>query len=339
MADSLLRQWTILQLIPRYPSRIKIADILAQLQHQAFNVPTYRTIQRDLDMLAAVFPSLTNETIKGTHCWYLDGRNTVLEIPNMESNTALVFYLAQQQLNNQLPTSALQNLNGYFNKAAQVLDKSNTAISRWRDKIKVLPQTQLLIAPSINNEVLDVVYECLLNNQKFEAKYFGRYDEQYKTFLVNPLGLVFRGTVTYLVATLNEYQDIRIMSLHRFIDAVATEQVCVLPNGFNLDAYIKEGRFDFLMGDSIDLEVLISADVAIHLNESKLTENQQITPLDDGTSLFKATVRDTGQLRWWLLGFADQIEVLSPKSLREEFKIKAQNMARKYAVDGSVEIL
>ncbi len=330
MADALLRQWTILQSIPRDPGRMSIAEISRQLENQQLKVPCHRTIQRDLDLLASFFSQLTYEIINNAHYWYWDSQNTVLEIPHMEPSTALVFYLAQQQLNNQLPTSALQNLNGYFNKAAQVLDKSNTAISRWRDKIKVLPQTQLLIAPSINHEVLDVVYECLLNNQKFQAKYFGRYDEQYKTFLVNPLGLVFRGTVTYLVATLNEYQDIRIMSLHRFVDAVATEQVCVLPNGFTLDAYIKEGRFDFLMGDSIDLEVLISADVAIHLNESKLTENQQITPLDDGTSLFKATVRDTGQLRWWLLGFADQIEMLSPKSLREEFKIKAQNMARKY---------
>ena len=93
-----------------------------------------------------------------------------------------------------------------------------------------------------------------------------------------------------------------------------------------------------MMGDSIDLEVLISPDVAIHLNESKLAENQQITPLENGCSLLTAT-RDTGQLRWWLLGFADQIEVLSPKSLRGEFKVKAQNMARKYTVDGAVEIL
>ncbi len=331
MADALLRQWTILQSIPRHPRRIKIAGILALLQLQLSNMPTYRTIQRDLDRLAGIFPQLKNETLNGTHYWYLDGKNTVLEIPQMEQSTALVFYMAQQQLNNQFPTSALENLNGYFNSASDLLDKHNTAISRWRDKIKVLPQTQLLIAPNINHDVLNVVYECLLNNQKFEAKYFGRNDDQYKTFLVNPLGLVFRGTVTYLVATLNTYQDIRIMSLHRFVDATPTEQVCVLPNGFSLDDYIKEGRFDFLMGDSIDLEVLVSSDVAIHLNESKLAENQQITPLENGCSLLTATVRDTGQLRWWLLGFADQIEVLSPKSLREEFKVKAQNMARKYA--------
>jgi predicted DNA-binding transcriptional regulator YafY len=55
--------------------------------------------------------------------------------------------------------------------------------------------------------------------------------------------------------------------------------------------------------------------------------------LDNGQSLFRATVRDTGQLRWWLLGFADQIEVLKPEALREEFRVKTGNMAEKYSLE------
>lgn len=58
MSDALLRQWTILQSIPRHPRRIKIAGILALLQLQLSNMPTYRTIQRDLDRLAGIFHSL-----------------------------------------------------------------------------------------------------------------------------------------------------------------------------------------------------------------------------------------------------------------------------------------
>lgn len=182
MADALLRQWTILQFIPRDPGRMSIAEISRQLEHQQLKMPCNRTIQRDLDILESAFSQFTYEIINGAHYWYWDSQNTVLEIPHMEPSTALVFYLAQQQLHNQLPTSALNNLSGYFNTAAQLLNKRDTAISRWRDKVKVLPQTQLLIAPSINCDVLNVVYDCLLNNKKFQAKYFGRYDDQYKTF-------------------------------------------------------------------------------------------------------------------------------------------------------------
>jgi predicted DNA-binding transcriptional regulator YafY len=84
------------------------------------------------------------------------------------------------------------------------------------------------------------------------------------------------------------------------------------------------------MGDSIELELLIDEEVAIHLRESRLTDQQQMNLLDNGQSLFRATVRDTGQLRWWLLGFADQIEILKPKELRDEFRLKTAKMAKVY---------
>ena len=47
-------------------------------------------------------------------------------------------------------------------------------------------------------------------------------------------------------------------------------------------------------------------------------------------SLFKAHVRNTGQLRWWLLGFSDQIEILKPVALRNEFAQRTAAMAKKY---------
>ena len=107
------------------------------------------------------------------------------------------------------------------------------------------------------------------------------------------------------------------MDSHRFVEAELIDQARWVPPDFDLDTYIEEGHFDFLIGGSIELELLIDEEVAIHLRESKLTEDQQLKLLDSRQSQFKATVRDTGQLRWWLPGFADQIEVLQPESLRQ----------------------
>ena len=52
MADSLFRQWKILLTIPRAPRGIKIPQIMEKLEKEKVEVPTYRTIQRDLDVLA-----------------------------------------------------------------------------------------------------------------------------------------------------------------------------------------------------------------------------------------------------------------------------------------------
>ena len=68
----------------------------------------------------------------------------------------------------------------------------------------------------------------------------------------------------------------------------------------------------------------------IHLEETPLSENQQLTDQENGSVLVKATVQDTRQLRWWLLGFGGRIEVLEPLSMRDEMKINAEKMISKY---------
>jgi len=59
--------------------------------------------------------------------------------------------------------------------------------------------------------------------------------------------------------------------------------------------------------------------------------DQQLTDLGDGTVLVEATVADTRQLRWWLLGFGGRVEVLEPQGLREEMKGQAERMMMRYA--------
>jgi len=330
MADALQRQWKILELIPRFPNSISINSIITRLEEQQIELPTYRTIQRDLDTLMGVFPHLKNEKKEGANCWYIGSDDGVLEIPKMESPTALAFYLAEKSLNTQLPPNALEHLQPHFGTAQKLLDKSSSQYATWRDKVRVLPQTQQLIPPAIDPLVLNNIYKSLLDNCRFECKYFARQSDQYKSYLVNPLALIFRGTVTYLVCTIKDYTDIRLLSLHRFVEAIPTDDPRTIPTGYDLDRYIEEGHVDFLVGEYIDLEMLIDEEVAIHLRESLLAENQQIIRQDNEQSLFKAHVRDTGQLRWWLLGFADQIEIVSPLALREEFKQKTLAMANKY---------
>jgi hypothetical protein len=60
-----------------------------------------------------------------------------------------------------------------------------------------------------------------------------------------------------------------------------------------------------------------------------LSTDQIITPLAD-SQWVRATVADTDQLRWWLLGFGNQVEVLEPVELREEFRWIARGLLDMY---------
>jgi predicted DNA-binding transcriptional regulator YafY len=63
---------------------------------------------------------------------------------------------------------------------------------------------------------------------------------------------------------------------------------------------------------------------------SPLSVDQVLTALDDERVLVRATVDNTAELRWWLLGFGDFVEVLAPADLREEFRTRAVAMAARY---------
>jgi predicted DNA-binding transcriptional regulator YafY len=50
----------------------------------------------------------------------------------------------------------------------------------------------------------------------------------------------------------------------------------------------------------------------------------------DDDVLVEAEVLDTQQLRWWLLSFGENVEVIHPKSLRKDFAEMTRNMASYY---------
>jgi len=79
------------------------------------------------------------------------------------------------------------------------------------------------------------------------------------------------------------------------------------------------------------LKALFAAKTAQHLYESGLSTNQKLTEKQDGKVLLEATVRDDVQLRWWLKGFGDKVEVIGPKQLRDEFVEMAQKLIILYA--------
>jgi predicted DNA-binding transcriptional regulator YafY len=61
-----------------------------------------------------------------------------------------------------------------------------------------------------------------------------------------------------------------------------------------------------------------------------LSADQTIEELDHERVLVRASVENTAELRWWLLGFGELVEVLAPADLREEFHRRATAMATLY---------
>lgn len=327
--ETALRYITMLQHIPSVPGYVtaeRLRDILKEL-----DIPvTLRSVQRDLARLADVFKLICDDTQK-PHRWSICKGATIFEIPAMNAATALTFRLAQTFLEPLLPPTALTYLDAHFRQAAQVLNHTRRAYRTWPEKIRIIQPGQSLKAPKIRKDVLDAVYAALLEEKQLSVKYRSRSADTLKAYTLNPLAAVFRSGIIYLLATAPARDEVRQFALQRFESAQVTTLSRRVPHGFSVDGYIVDGGFEYLASPTqFSLEALFDPLAAAHLQECRLSEDQVLTEQGDGRTLLKATVKDTAQLRWWLLGFGERVEVLAPSSLRQEFAGITARLADRY---------
>jgi len=317
MSETLLRQWALLGSIPRAPRKIDVGTLLAKLETAGYRI-SKRTLQRDLNDLSAVFP-LLSDTQSIPYGWSWSADAEAFDLPAMDGPTALTLRLIEQFIPTLLPPTIRDLLAPQFARARAVLDANpHNALKIWADCVRVVPREMPLLPPKFDSDAVRVVYDALLAGKRFTAEYRSRAvdTDELKTYEVNPLGLVARGPLLYLVCTLWNYQDIRQLALHRVVSATPTDKEVTKPDGFDLDHYIEQGEFQYPVGPMIQLKAKFTREAAMHLYETPLSEDQTIESVDPDHVLVGATVRDTAQLDWWLLGFGAMVEVLEPPELR-----------------------
>jgi len=328
--DALLRCFDLLRLIPKFPQAISTPQLLAKLQGSGYDVDL-RTVQRDLIKLSSsqLFPLSSTENTKPLS-WFWPKDFNRLQFPMMSSDEALSLKLVETFLEPLLPPAIKAHMSDYFQLADDTLKMSPLAC--WIDKVRLVSNGLNLLAPEIEADVLPVIYEALLKNQCFEASYQGQVSDT-KSYILNPLGLVFRNNVIYLVATETDHAIVKQFALHRFKSAQLAAHKVIIPAGFTLEAYIAEGEFDYPVTDGpqeIALQLELTEFMRRHLTEAPLSQDQRITELDDDLYLLEATVQDTYQLRWWIRSFSTNIEVMAPVELRAEFAREARALNKMY---------
>lgn len=326
--STLLRQWEMMRMltVSRSDSKTdgrwdKASEIAARLNDEGYDV-TVRTIQRDLMELSEIFPIELNDKNPRDYGWrWKKGAN--LDIPGMSISEALAMRLVEKHLRQMLPISMLDGLHGVFSladeKLAKLKKEGRNKSDDWLNKVRAVPPTQPLLPPPVNQDAQSAIYQALLESRQISAIYHSRSSEQPKEYLLNPLGLIMRGAVSYLVATARDNEEIRLYALHRFKNAEILGKSAKVPNGFSLDNEVGRGLADFAnQGKPIQLIISCNYWLAGILAETPLSADQNIEPDEDGWMRITATVNDTWQLRWWLLGLGPGVEILSPTRLRKE---------------------
>lgn len=329
IVEALTRQWTMLRSIPRWPRTINAPSLQARLDDLGYPT-TLRTIQRDLVKLSAVFP-LGSEDGKPA-VWFWPKNTPVFDTPGMDPMTALTFSLAETFLTRMLPQSAVAHLKPHFRAANGVLKETRKgAASSWPKKIGVTSRSFSLMPPRVPAYILNKTYDALLHNRRFAAKYLKPYPLSMEEYEVNPLGLVFADEIIYLICTLFDHEAPVRLALHRFYEITPSDKAARTPKGFKIEEFLRDKPLEIKLGEGpIKLRVIFDQQTAFHLMETRLSTDQRIEDLPDGRVLVTASVQDSAQLHWWLLGLGTHVEVVGPKTLRDEIATTVRTLSKRY---------
>ena len=325
--NTLARQWELLKLLPTRGSGKSSKEIADALAEAGFSV-SKRQVERDLLDLQEVFGLECNDSsIPYGWRWGV----APIELPGVTLAEALSLQIVEETLKPLLPPSVLRTVKPRFlqakSKLAALAEQNATA--SWADKVKSVPPSLPMMPPEVDEDLLEIVQSALLNNEQIDVTYLPIASES-KSFRLHPLGLVVRGSITYLVATAFDYTDVRLYALHRFQAASRTYELSKTPRGFKLAQYVDEGALQFGGGRPIKLIARISDELAKRLQETPLASNQKIK--SSGTAIeLSVSVIDSWQLHWWLLSQGSAIQVISPEILKERIVASLKDALGQYS--------
>ena len=327
--NTIARQWQLLKLIPSRAPGLEAKVLTLQLLDAGFKV-SKRTVERDLQDLSLLFPLQCNEKSM-PYGWYWM-RDASLDIPGIPLAEALSLTLVEAQMRQLLPAPLLNSLNTRFSQARNTLQtlQSGNANARWPDKVASVPADMHLLPPKIDSDILQQIQQALLDDKQLEVSYHALHQDAVKHYRLNPLGLVQRGQISYLIASAEPYTDPLRFAIHRFVQVEITDAPAVIPADFNLQRYLANGAMEFSEGETIKLEFIAKAVLANLLLETPLSADMHCVKAGSGDYHISATVHKGWQLNLWLMSQSSFLTVLAPEELRDSIKRKLTEALAKY---------
>ena len=328
--DTLSRRLALLALLPRYPGEATAAELHRRLLGRGYEVDL-RTVQRDLHHLSNG-QQLTCDESQLPYRWSLTA-DAPLNLANLDTPTALALNLAERHLEALLPHSVLEQLRPHFANARRHLDGlQQNGLAHWARRVRALPNGKALLPAEVDPHVWQLVSTALVERRQLQVDYLSRSKADIKTLRLHPAGIVSRHSITYLIGTANDYDDLRQFALHRIKRAELLEQPAREQPDFDIDQYIAGGAFGGGKSEGeVELVADVSPQIAWLLKETPISNRQRVESLaDTDWERLHAWVPMDQETLWWLFGLGENMRVREPESWKREIRHKAARLWERY---------
>jgi predicted DNA-binding transcriptional regulator YafY len=319
-----VRHLALLELLPVSPKFLTVKHLVSKLTNRhdykdndERNIK--RNLQRDLKQLEQYGITESGDSPEGLK-WSLV-KDSMYLTAQLSPADALCFAIIEQFVQPVMPNVLSPYLTRLFEKSKQLLSSLSyhNKLKTWLDKIYIENKGQPLIPAKIDNDVRCCVYDALLSENTLQLEYKNKSGES-SDATIQPLGLVVRAHIQYLIVQYVGYDDIRMLAMNRITSCKRTNVNFDYPIEFNLKEYVQKGKTGLAYSDSpVEFEGIFTGFAAEIVMETAIAENQTLSfypSENDDKLLVKASITLNYDFETWLLGLANNVEVIKPESLR-----------------------
>jgi predicted DNA-binding transcriptional regulator YafY len=170
--------------------------------------------------------------------------------------------------------------------------------------------------------------EAIAKKRIVSLSYYSPLDGQVIDIEFCPYHLLYENGMWYILGRSNPHNGIRTFELNRLKDLTLMKKCFLDDEDFDVSEYLRRAWSTLPEGHIYHVKLLFLPKVANNVAEVTWHHSQKVTYHKDGSALIEFQVDGLNEITWWVLRYGDQVQVLSPKSLRKRIREIAENVVK-----------
>lgn len=296
------------------------ADELAKL----FGV-SRRTLFRDLKEIQGIGiqPALSR-----SHRGYALAPEQFLPPINLNLQEALGLLLLVHKMRNQIQmpfkhSAMLAAMKIESCLPQQVRNYCESALARISTKASA--QAPAPTTPGLDN-IFTILQSAAAQRKKVRVEYDSLHNGKIISCEVSPYHLLYNQRAWYIVGQSSIHKTTSTFKLNHIHNAEMLDERFDNNLSFDLAEYLGCAWSIIPEGKMYHVRLRFASKVASSVAKVCWHKSQQVTHNPDGSATIDFRVDGLGEITWWILGYGDQVEVLSPAALRKNVAEIARRM-------------
>jgi predicted DNA-binding transcriptional regulator YafY len=277
---------------------------------------TKRTVQRDIQVLAAAGFPVTSDMRNGTVFWhFVEGFHAEAPIA-LTLTEQMALYFSKGLFKPLQGSPIYESLESAIQKIGSQLPAQSFSFLRGLENALAV-RTFGFKDYSRSKQTIEAMTRAVFHKYRVRLTYQSPRDSKPTERELDPYRLWYVSNALYVVGHDHLRNDLRVFAVDRIRSVTLTNRRFEIPEDFDFEAFTRSA-FNMIWGETQEVKIRFSASQAPYIRERTWHPSQKIETEPDGSIILTLKVADLGEVRFWLIGFGAEAEVLEPAELRDE---------------------